>query len=324
MKAIKAKKAMKKIEITIVTPCYNEEDNIEICALALKDAMKKHLPRISYEHIFVDNNSRDNTFQKLKKIAKKSTNIKVIRNSRNVGPFYNMWIGLENASGKYVVPFLPADLQDPADLIPEMYKKLKQGNFLVVYGVMASRKEFFILRNIRSLYYKLINKLAEGEIPVNSGEFLMADHRVVQTVLETKDHYPYLRGMFAQTGASSTPIYYRRQQRIHGKSKENFFTLFNHAMNGFISTSRIIPRIILGLGTFIACLSLLMGLFNLMSFLFVGESEVQRGIPTILITIFFLSGVQLLLLGMVSEYIQAIYRQIRPIPRSFILERINF
>ena len=313
-----------KYEISVITPCFNEEDNVEICASTLKKFMKAELPGTKYEHIFIDNYSTDRTFEKLEKIALRNLNIKVIRNSRNVGPFYNMWIGLENATGNYIVPLLPADLQDPAEVIPQMYLELKEKNVLIVYGVITSRKEFIILRLLRQIYYKVISRLADSNIPLNSGEFLMADKRVVKTILETNDHYPYLRGMFAQSGAISSPIYYQKKKRIYGKSKENMFTLFNHAMNGFISTSRVVPRIILAIGSFIALSSILMGLYNLINFVFWTDRDVQRGIPTLLITIFFLSGIQLLLLGMVSEYIQAIYRQIRPVPRSFILNKINF
>jgi hypothetical protein len=235
-----------------------------------------------------------------------------------------MWIGLENANGNFVVPLLPADLQDPAEMIPKMYSKLKDGKHLIAYGVITSRKEFIVLRNLRKIYYKIISKLAEVEIPINSGEFLMADWRVVKSIIDTNDHYPYLRGMFAQSGASSVPIYYQKQQRLFGKSKESFITLINHAINGFISTSRIIPRLIMSIGILIALLSFFMGIFNLVNFLMSHSSNVQKGVPTLLITLFFLSGVQLLLLGIVSEYIQAIYRQIRPIPKSFIIDKINF
>jgi polyisoprenyl-phosphate glycosyltransferase len=317
-------KSKNSIEISIITPCFNEEENIEASSSTLRKVMRSALPKATYEHIFVDNYSTDRTFEILKKIASTDKNIKVIRNSRNVGPFYNMWIGLENATGNYIVPLLPADLQDPAEIIPQMYSQLKSKKVLIVYGVITSRKEFFFLRFLRRVYYKIISRLADAKIPLNSGEFLMADKRVVETILETKDHYPYLRGMFAQSGAPSSPIYYQKKKRIYGKSKENMFTLFNHAMNGFISTSRIIPRIILAIGSFIALLSLFMGIYNLINFLFDADRTVQRGVPTILITMFFLSGIQLLLLGMVSEYIQAIYRQIRPSPRAFVLDKINF
>jgi len=322
--AYTGRRSKNKVDISVVTPCYNEEDNVELCASDFRNIMRNQLPGVTYEHIFVDNNSSDATFSKLSVIAKKDKKIKVIRNSKNVGSFYNMWIGMQHCSGSYVVPLLPADQQDPPTQIPIMYKALIKNDALIAYGVIKKREEKFLLRKARELYYYLINKLSDSDIPRNSGEFLIADARVVDSVLATNDHNPYIRGLFALTNVKSIPIPYTKVKRERGKSKESFFTLFNAAVNGFISTSILLPRVILISGFGISLTAVLMSLFNLVSFILNGNTNTQSGVPTLLISLFFFSGVQLLFLGIATEYIQAIYKQIRPIPKSFIVSKINF
>ena len=320
---MKTKKKFK-VEISVISPCYNEEDNVKMCAEQFKHVMKKNLPGISYEHIFVDNNSQDLTFKIISEMAKKDKRIKVVKNSRNVGSFYNMWVGMEHCSGKYIVPLLPADLQDPPAQIPKMYQTLIKTNSLVVYGVIEKREENFFMRKTREFYYYLVNKLSDSKLPQNSGEFLIADSRVVQSVLGTKDNNPYIRGLFAQANVKSVPLPYTKIKRKYGKSKETPLTLVNAAINGFISTSTLLPRVILFFGLTASITSVLMAFFNFTTFLFNGTLGTQSGIPTLLISMFFFNGVQLLFLGLATEYIQAIYKQVRPIPKAFVTDKINF
>ena len=314
----------KQVEISIITPCYNEEENVEVCASELRNAMALYLPKISYEHIFVDNNSTDSTFKKLSLIAKKDRRIKLIRNSRNVGSFNNVWVGMQNSSGKYIVPSLCADLQDPPLLIPKMYKSLKSGKALIAYGVMEKREERFVLKQIRKLYYYLINKFAYTNIPRNSGEFLIADSRVVDSVLATNDYYPYIRGLFAQANVKSIAIPYIRVKRLRGKSKENFYQLINHSINGFISTSVLLPKLIILSGFSLAFIAAFMAFYNVIGFFINQNDNIGSGIPTILISIFFFNSIQLLFLGVMAEYVQAIYRQVRQSPPVFSLDKVNF
>lgn len=312
----------KRIEISIVTPCFNEEDNILNCVTELRDAMNKFLPKVSYEHICIDNNSTDSTFKRLQAIASKDKKVKVIRNSRNVGAIYNSWIGMQNCSGRFIVPALVADLQDPPSLIPQMYKKLKQDEVLVVFAVMKDRKDNF--KFMRNIFYKLIKKLAYTDIPRNTTEFLIAHEKVIQSVLETNDYYPYTRGLIAQTNVASTNIYYTRRARSLGKSHENLYLLINHAFNAFISTSVLLPKILTLAGFVTSLFSLGLAAYNFLGFLIFPDQIVSRGVPTLLIAIFFLSGMNFLFIGLLSEYIHATYRQVRRSPRSFITDKINF
>ena len=213
------------MKISVITPCYNEELNVEMCARELAEVFEKFLPSYEYEHIFADNASTDSTLNKLKDLASHDKRIKVISNSRNVGPFRNMWNAMKSATGDAVIPLLPADLQDPPQIIPQFIEKWESGS-LVVYGVRANREESLVMRAARGLYYRIIKKFASAVIPLNSGEFLLADRRVINSILEVDDQYPYIRGLIAQTAVKSTSVPYTWVKRKHGKSKNSFIPIF--------------------------------------------------------------------------------------------------
>jgi len=309
-------------KITVITPCFNEEDNVEVCASELKKIMSEKLPTYEYEHIFADNASTDATLDKLRALAAQDSRIRVISNSRNVGPFRNMWNAMKNATGDAVIPLLPADLQDPPAVIPELVKNWEQG-FLVTYGVRANRQESLMMRLARGTYYRIIKKFASAVIPLNSGEFLLADRRVVESILKVDDQYPYIRGLIAQTGVKSASVPYTWVKRERGKSKNSFISLVDQAINGFVSTSRVPARLAL-LGGFI--LSILgVGYAVFTAFLaLTSETATPVGIPTIIVGIFLLGGIQLLFLGLIGEYILSIHGQVRRVPPMFETERINF
>ena len=309
-------------KISIITPCFNEELNIETCYLAVKKIMKTKLPNYSYEHIFSDNASSDSTFLVLEKIAKKDKNVKVILNSRNVGPFRNMWNAMKNATGDAIIPLLPADLQDPAEIIPSFVKNWEKGD-LVVYGVRSNRQEFWMMRFLRSIYYKLIRKFADAVIPLNSGEFLLADKLVIKSILEVDDQYPYIRGLIAQTAVKSSSVNYTWVKRKKGKSKNSFIDLIDQAINGFVSTSRIPARFALLFGFIFSIIGFIGAAITFISFLLNKES-VASGIPTIIVAIFLFGGIQLLFFGIIGEYILSIHGQVRKSPPMFEIKKINF
>jgi glycosyltransferase involved in cell wall biosynthesis len=309
-------------KLSIITPCYNEEVNVEICASELKKVMSESLPNYRYEHIFADNASTDATLEKLRQLADKDKNIKVISNSRNVGPFRNMWNAMKSATGDAVVPLLPADLQDPPTVIPELVKNWENG-FLVTYGVRANREESLLMRMARGLYYRIIKKFAAAVIPLNSGEFLLADKKVIDSILEVDDQYPYIRGLIAQTGVKSASVPYTWVKRERGKSKNNFISLIDQAINGFVSTSRVPARLALLGGFLLSILGFCFAMFTILSVL-LSDGSAPVGIPTIIVGIFMLGGLQLLFLGLIGEYILSIHGQVRRTPPMFETERINF
>ena len=309
-------------KLSIITPCYNEEVNVEICAQELKKVMQEKLSGYDYEHIFADNASTDATLIKLRELAAKDDHIKVISNSRNVGPFRNMWNAMKSATGDAVVPLLPADLQDPPSVIPELVKHWEQG-YLVTYGVRANREESIIMRMARGLYYRIIKKFASAVIPLNSGEFLLADKKVIDSILVVDDQYPYIRGLIAQTGVKSASVPYTWVRRERGKSKNSFISLIDQAINGFVSTSRVPARLALLGGFLLSFFGFAYAIFTAIMVL-ISDGTAPVGIPTIIVGIFLLGGVQLLFLGLIGEYILSIHGQVRRTPPMFEIERINF
>jgi glycosyltransferase involved in cell wall biosynthesis len=310
------------IDLTIITPCYNEEASVVDCAREVQNMMSSRLPKVKYEHIFIDNASTDGTVRELRKIARSSKNVKVIVNSRNVGPFRNMYAAMAKASGRAVIPMLPADLQDPADKIPDLYQEWVKG-YLVVYGERTNRQESLLMRALRGLYYRIVRTMSETDIPINSGEFMLIDRKISDEICKIGDHYPYIRGLVAQSTSNSTSVPYTWGARKKGKSKSNFLALIDQAINGLVSTSRAPARIALLGGFAISGLGFLAGLWSLIANL-VDAPIALQGIPTLIVGLFFFGGIQLFFLGLIGEYVLSIHSQVRRLPREFEVESINF
>lgn len=311
-----------KIDLSIITPCFNEQDSVEICASSVREIMSKELPDIKYEHIFSDNASTDNTLNELKKLASLDKRIKVVQNSRNIGPFRNMYRGMSKSNGAAIIPMLPADLQDPPEVIPVFYREWLKGVY-VVFGERKNRQESLVLRFFRSIYYRLIRRFADGNIPMNSGEFMLIDRRIADNILALNDHYPYIRGLVAQSTSNVKSVSYTWVKRKQGKSKSNPLALIDQAINGLISTSRVPARIALLVGFILSGLGLLAGVWSLFVTIFLNSQTVQ-GIPTLIVALFIFGGIQLFFLGLIGEYVLSVHAQVRPQPPVFDTERINF
>lgn len=312
----------KGIDLTIITPCYNEEASVSDCARQVQEVMSTRLPKVKFEHIFIDNASTDSTVKELRKIAAKTKNVKVIVNSRNVGPFRNMYAAMARASGRAVIPMLPADLQDPADKIPDLYQEWVNG-YLVVYGERTNRQENLLMRTMRSLYYRIVRTMSETDIPINSGEFMLIDRKISEEICKLGDHYPYIRGLVAQSTSNSTSIPYTWGARKKGKSKSNLIALIDQAINGFVTTSRAPARIALLGGFLVSGLGFIAGAWSLFANLLDVPTALQ-GIPTLIVALFFFGGIQLFFLGLIGEYVLSIHSQVRRLPREFEVESINF
>ena len=311
-----------KKKISIITPCFNEELSIKNCVDEVRRVMETELSNFEYEHIFVDNSSSDQSVTILKEIAATDMRVKIIVNSRNVGPFRNMWNGLKNVSGDVVIPMIPVDLQDPPSVIPKMVAEWEKG-FMVVYGIRSERLEGFLMRKIRATYYRLIRRFSGADIPLNSGEFLLADRRIIDSILEIDDEYPYIRGLIAQAGAKSSRIEYVWQKRKEGKSKNNLVSLIDQALNGFISTSRVPARLIMLIGFIFSFLALLSAAAMFLMFI-INPVRPALGIPTLIVSGLFFGGLQLLFLGIIGEYVLSVHSQVRKRPPMFELEKVNF
>lgn len=309
--------------ISIVTPCYNEQDNVADCYQAVRRVFAEQLPGYDYEHVFCDNASTDRTVEVLRGLAEADPRVRVIVNARNFGPFRSMFNGLLATRGDAAVPMLPADQQDPPEVIAQFVRKWEEG-YEVVYGVRQTREEGRLMRGLRRCYYWAVSTFADVSIPPNAGEFQLIDRRVVQALRQFDDHYPYIRGMIASCGFRRTGVPYVWKARKKGFSKNRLFHLIDQGLNGLVSFTKIPFRLCTLVGTLIASLSILYSLVSLVVHLTYSGGAAPPGIPTLIVAIFFLSGVQLFFLGILGEYVGAIHCQVRRRPLVIERERINF
>jgi len=309
--------------ISIITPCYNEELNISDCYSAVRDLFAKELSAYKHEHIFCDNDSTDRTLAILREIAASDPDVKVIVNARNFGPLKNTYNGVMASSGDAVLLFLPADLQDPPELIPQFVKHWEQG-YEIVYGIRATREEGWLMRQLRKCYYLMLTKFAEIAIPPGVGDFQLVDRRVVNAMAKVRDGYPFLRMMTFECGGRAIGIPYVWRARKKGISKNRLSSLIDQAINGFVSFTVAPLRLSLFLGFVLAAASVIYSIVNLLLGLILYQRVAEPGIMTLIVALFFFGGVQLFFMGMIGEYVLAIYGQVRQKPVVFERERINF
>jgi len=306
--------------ISIVTPCFNEEENVEELYKQVKKICQD-FPNYDFEHIFIDNASTDNTVKILKDIASKDHSIKIIVNARNFGHIRSPHYGLLQARGDAVV-LIFADLQDPPDVMKDFIKKWEEG-YKVVVGVKDKSKENFFMFFIRKLYYNLIEKFSEIEHIKNFDGFGLYDRCIIDVLKKFKDPYPYFRGIVSEIGFDRTQVSYIQERRKKGKTKNNFYTLYDMAMLGFVNQSKIPLRLASFIGFAMSMVSFIIGLIYLI-FKLLNWQEYQLGLASLIIGIFFFSSVQLFFIGVLGEYIGSIYTQVKERPLVVEKERVNF
>lgn len=309
--------------LSVVTPCFNERDNVAECARAVREVFARHLPDCDFEHVFCDNGSTDGTPEELRDLASADPRVKVILNARNFGPFCSTFNGLLATRGGAVVVMLPADLQDPPEVIPQFVRLWREGH-QVVYGIRRQREENPLMVRVRRLYYWTVSRFADIQIPMNVGEFQLIDRQVVEALRQFDDHYPYIRGMIASCGFRSTGVEYVWRTRKRGLSKNRLFHLVDQGLNGSISFTKVPMRLCLLSGFCLSFASILYALVSLAYLLAVGRALAPPGIPTLIVALFLFSGVQLFFFGILGEYITAIHAQVRRRPLVIERERINF
>lgn len=308
--------------VSVITPCFNEEAGIAECIDTIKAIFETRLPDYRLEHIICDNCSTDRTVEILRDIARTNPNVKVILNSRNFGILKNTYNGVLSASGDAVVLFMPADLQDPPELIVDFVAKWAAG-YEIVYGIRTQREEGFFLRTARKLYYRLLSRLTYVNYPPDVGDYQLVDRRVVDTMRRIDDAQPFMRLMTFECGFRSVGIPYTWRARKHGKSRNRFLHLLDQGLNGIISFSGAPVRILLPIGLLISIASITYAL-AIVVLTVVGYINALPGVPTIVAALFFFGGVQLFFLGVLGEYILAIFNQVRRKPLVVERERINF
>jgi len=307
-------------KITIVTPCYNEENNVETLYIRVKEQFVI-LKDYEYEHIFIDNGSVDETLKALKEIALKDKNVKIIVNSRNFGHIRSPYYALMQAKGDAVI-LIVSDLQDPPELILDFIKKWEAG-FKIVIGVKNKSKESPVMFFFRKIYYYLIRKFGENDHIDNFTGFGLYDKKIIDELRKMEEPYPYFRGMIAEIGFERSEIPYVQPKREKGITKNNFYTLYDIGMLGFVNNSKIPLRVAAFIGFFVGTLSFILALAYLV-YKLVFWDRFQLGTAPILIGLFFFSSVQLFFIGILGEYIGAIYTHIKNRPLVVEKERINF
>lgn len=307
--------------ISIVSPCYNEEDNVEQCHAVVKKLFEEHLPNYRRQHIFVDNASTDTTVEKLKAIAADDPDVGVVVNARNFGVFRSAFNGLRHANGDAVLVLLPVDLQDPPELIPE-FVKLWESGYDIVAGSRGDREESFLLRTCRWAFYRIVNTLSDFEISPDVGEFQLVDRKVHQAILQHDDHYPYIRGIIASVGFKKVIVPYKWKARKRGISKHNVYALIDQALNGIFSFTRAPLRLCTFAGIAISIFCILFAVYAMIAY-FLTDVGAPRGTMTIIVALFFLSGIQMFFIGMLGEYVTSIHSQVRRGPLVVERETVN-
>ena len=306
--------------ISVITPCYDEEDNVRELYSRVKAAFAT-LGRYRYEQIFIDNASRDRTVEILREIAAADRNVKVIVNTRNFGQVRSPFYALLAARGDAVIG-LAADLQDPPELIPEFLSNWERG-FKVALGIQAGSEESGPMAWIRDGYYRLLARLSDVEQIRNSTGFGLYDREVIEIIRQMNDPYPYFRGLLPEIGFPIARIEYVKPLRKRGKTKNNFYTLFDLAMLGITTHSKVPLRLATIAGFALSALSLFVALAYLVAKL-IFWYRFPAGIAPMLIGLFVTFSVQLFFLGLLGEYVSAVHTQTQRRPLVVEKERINF
>lgn len=307
--------------ISIVTPCYNEEENVLEVYKQVKEVFLRLKKKYRYEHIFIDNASTDNTQTILREMASRDKNVKLIINARNFGHIRSPYYALLQATGDAVI-LIVSDLQDPVSMIIEFLEEWENG-FKLVVGVKNESMESSLFFAIRKFYYNLIGRLSDIPLIKNFTGFGLYDRKVIDTLKKINDPYPYLRGLICDIGFKVKEIAYVQPVRKRGFTKNNFYTLYDIAMLGITNHSKIPLRLAAFFGFVLGALSFCIAFIQVILKIFFWENY-SIGISTLVVGLFFFASVQLFFIGILGEYIGSIHTQILKRPLVIEDERINW
>lgn len=307
-------------KLSIVIPMYYEEEVVNECYTRLEKVVT-NLEGYEYEIIFVNDGSKDKTLELLTEIAKENKNVKIVSFARNFGHQAAVTAGLKEVTGD-VILIIDADLQDPPELIPDMLKLWEEGNE-VIYGERKSREgESKFKLFTASMFYKTLNALSDVEIPKNTGDFRLVDRKVVDTINAMPEHNKFLRGLFSWVGYKQYAFKYERKERFAGETKYPLKKMLKLAADGIIGFSTKPLKILGGLGIISICISFLILIYALLSFMF-SWNNLAEGWTSLMVAITFFAGVQLLSVWILSEYIGRIYDETKRRPEYVIDKKIN-
>ncbi len=310
---------MKKISIMI--PCYNEEENVVPMSEAVTELFEKELPQYDYEILFIDNASTDNTRPLLREICRKNNKVKAIFNAKNFGQFNSPFHGMLQTTGDCTITMV-CDFQDPLDLIPKYLKEWEDG-YKIVIGIKSKSKENPLIYHLRSLYYKFVKKFSDVEQIEHFTGSGLYDKDFIEVLRNLHDPTPFLRGIVAELGFKIKRIEYEQPKRRAGKTHNNFWTLYDAAMLSITSYTKIGLRIATFIGIIVAFISLGIGIVYLIMKLIWWE-RFSAGMAPMLIGMFFLGSLQLFFIGLIGEYIMNMNKRLMNRPLVVEEERINF
>jgi len=306
-------------KISIITPTFNEEKNIEkLCSEISKEMSKLNY---DYEHIVIDNHSNDGTISILKKIAARDNKVKVIINSRNFGHIRSPIYGMLQASGDACI-LMNSDFQDPIELIPKYIKEWEQGNQIILAQRISSDENFF-LNSFKNFFYKFINKISDVPLMRNTTGSGLFTKNIVDQIRKIDDPYPYFRGLLSEISSQIKLIQFHQPKRSGGETKNNFYTLYDIGVLGIVKHSKLPLRLMTFIGFFTSIASIITAaVFFFYKILFWDSFEV--GIAPLVIGLFAIASVQIFLLGFIGEYVMTILTHTRKLPLVVEKERINF
>ncbi len=305
--------------MSIVTPCFNEEDNIAELYHRIVAVMA--VQPYEYEHIFIDNYSSDGTVKKIKELAATDKRLKLIVNARNFGHIRSPYYGILQSSGNACI-LIASDLQDPPEMIPEFINKWEEG-YKTVLAVKPESEESSLMFGLRKLYYRFITRISDVPLIKNATGAGLFDRAVIDILRNIEDPYPYFRGLLCEIGFPIAIVPFKQPRRQRGITKNNFYTLYDLAMLGITNHSKMPLRLMAICGFVLAFLSLLVALFFFAAKLLYWDSF-QLGTAPILIGIFFFGAIQAFFIGVLGEYIGSIHTHVRKIPLVVEIERVNF
>ncbi len=310
-------------KISLVSSCYNEQDNIDVLYEKIKKIFDLYADKYEFEYILIDNASVDNTAQKLRELAQKDKRIKVILNARNFGQVRSPHWGLMQAYGDCAI-LLASDLQDPPELIEEFIKRWEEG-YKIVLGRKTSSEENKIMYFLRKMYYSTLSYIADDETKLvqNCTGFGLYDRKVLDIMRSLDDPYPYLRGLICEIGFEKFLVDFKQPKRKRGKTKNNFYTLYDIAMSGLVKHSKFPLRLMTFVGFIMSFVCLAVSIFYLIWKLLYWE-KFEFGLAPVIISVLFLGSIQLFCMGILGEYIGAIYTRVNKKPLVIEKERINF
>lgn len=308
-------------KISIVVPCYNEEENIREMILEIEKQFKKELKTYDYEIIFIDNASQDKTREIIEEVCKNNSKVKAIFNVRNFGQFNSPYYGILQTNGDCTIT-LACDFQDPVELITKFIKEWENG-YKIVIGVKDKSKENKIMFLLRTCYYKIVRKFSEIKQIEHFTGFGLYDKSFVDILRKIDDPTPFIRGLVAEYGYKRKEIKYEQQLRKKGKTKNNLYTLYDAAMLSFTSYTKFGLRLATFGGILVSILSFIIGVVYLILKLLYWD-RFSAGLAPMLIGTFFLGAIQLFFIGFLGEYIMAINERVKHRPLVIEEKRINF